>query len=94
MDLYRINKDEGGRLSSSHIGIRNIPSHVCYDDTKHYQVKSEHRRIQNPFKHLRRHVFALTVNGLNWLTHYAKTLHLRCLKRFEEASAEKQGAQV
>ena len=42
-----------GRLSSSHLGIRNIPSDVCYDDTKHYQVQSEHRRIQNPFKHLR-----------------------------------------
>ena len=42
-----------GRLSSSHVGIRNIPSDVCYDDKKHYQVQSEHRRIQNPFKHLR-----------------------------------------
>ena len=42
-----------GRLSSSHVGIRNIPSDVCYDDTKHYQVQSEHRRAQNPFKHLR-----------------------------------------
>ena len=26
-----------GRLSSSHVGIRNIPPDV-YDDTKHYQV--------------------------------------------------------
>ena len=24
-----------GRLSSSHVGIRNIPLDVCYDDTKH-----------------------------------------------------------
>ena len=24
-----------GRLSSSHLGIRNIPSNVCYDSTKH-----------------------------------------------------------
>ena len=24
-----------GKLSPSHIGIRNIPSDVCYDDTKH-----------------------------------------------------------
>ena len=24
-----------GNLSPSHIGIRNIPSDVCYDDTKH-----------------------------------------------------------
>ena len=38
------------RLSSSHIGIRNIPSDVCYDDTEHYQVQSEHRRILNPLK--------------------------------------------
>ena len=29
-----------GRLSSRHLGIRNIPSDVCYDDTKH-QVYSE-----------------------------------------------------
>ena len=36
-----------GRLSSSHLGI-NIPSDVCYDDTKHYQVQSEQTRIQNP----------------------------------------------
>ena len=35
-----------GRLSSSHVGIRNIPSDVCYDDPKHYQVlQSEQRRI-------------------------------------------------
>ena len=24
-----------GKLSPSHIGIRNIPSDVCYDDTKY-----------------------------------------------------------
>ena len=29
-----------GRLCSSHLGIRNMPSDVCYDDTKHYQVQS------------------------------------------------------
>ena len=34
-----------GRLSSSHLGIRNIPSDVCYDDRKHFKVQSEHRRI-------------------------------------------------
>ena len=34
-----------GRLSSSHVGIWNIPSDVCYDDAKHYQVQSEQRRI-------------------------------------------------
>ena len=42
-----------GILSSSYVGIRNIPWDICYDDTKHYQVQSEHRRTQNPFKHLR-----------------------------------------
>ena len=41
-----------GRLSSSCLGIRNIPSDVCYDGTKHNQVQSEHRRMQNTFKHL------------------------------------------
>ena len=46
-----------GILSSSHVGIRNIPSDVCYDDIKHYQVRSEHRHIQNPFIHLRWSVF-------------------------------------
>ena len=68
------------RLPSSHVGIRNIPSDVCYDDTKQYQKQSEHKRIQNLFKHLRLSVFALTMNGFHWLTDYAKTPHLR----FEE----------
>ena len=35
-----------GRLFWSRGGIRNIPSDVCYDNTKHCQVQSEHRRIQ------------------------------------------------
>ena len=47
-----------GRLSSIHLRIRNIQSAVCYDDTKHYKVQSEHRSIQNPFKHLRGSAFA------------------------------------
>ena len=47
-----------GRLSSSHLGIRNIPSDVCYDGTKHYQMQSEHRHMQNPIKHLKGSVFA------------------------------------
>ena len=41
-----------GRLPSSQVEIRNIQSDVCCDDTKQHQVQSEHRRIQNPFKHL------------------------------------------
>ena len=46
------------RLSSSHLGIRNIPSNVCYDGRKHDQVQSEHMRIQNPFKYLTGNVSA------------------------------------
>ena len=71
-----------GRLSSSHLGFRSIPSDVCYDDTKQYQVRSEHRRIQNTFKHRRGSAFAYTVNSLKSLTGYTKTLHLICLKGF------------
>ena len=37
-----------GKLSWSHLGIQDIPSDVCYDDTKHYQLQSEHKRIQTP----------------------------------------------
>ena len=71
-----------GRLSSTHVGIRNIPSDVCYNVTKHYQVQSEHRRTQNSFKHLRWSVFAQIVNTLKSLIGYAKKLHPRCLKGF------------
>ena len=49
---------KGGRLSSSHAGIRNIPSDICYDDANHYLVESEHRHTQNTLKHLRLSVFA------------------------------------
>ena len=54
-------------------------------------MKSERRRIQNLFKHLRRSVFAQTVNGLKSLTEHAKTLHLRCLKGFWICFCWKQG---
>ena len=67
-----------GRLSSSHVGIRNIPSDVCYDVTKHYQVQSEHKRTQNSLKRLRWSVFAQTGNTLKSLTGNSKKLHLRC----------------
>ena len=73
---------KGRQLSPSHIRIQNIPSNVCYDDTKHCKMKSECRRIQNLFKHLRWCIFAQTVNGLKSLTGHAKTLHLKCLKGF------------
>ena len=71
-----------GRLSSSHVGNRNIPSDVCYDVTKHYQVQSEHRGTHNPFKHRRWSAFAQTVNTLKSVTGDAKKLHLRYLKGF------------
>ena len=45
------------RLFLSHLGIRNVPLDVYYDDTKHYQVQSEHKRYQNTFKHLRGRIF-------------------------------------
>ena len=32
-----------GRLSTSQVGIQNIPSDVFYDDKKHYQVQSEEK---------------------------------------------------
>ena len=47
-----------GRLFSSHLEIRNIPSNICYDDKKHYQVQSEDGRIQKLFKQLRGSGFA------------------------------------
>ena len=71
-----------GTLSSSHAGIRNIPSDGSNDDTKHYQQQSEHRHIQNPLKHLRWSIFAKRVNTVQSLTDYTKTLHLKCLKEF------------
>ena len=70
------------RLSSSHLGIQNIPSDVCYDDKNYYQAQAEHRRIPNPFKHLREIVFDKTGDRLKSLTGYDKILHLRCLKGF------------
>ena len=36
-----------GRWSSSHVGVWNIPSDTCYDDTKHYQVQSERRTLSS-----------------------------------------------
>ena len=71
-----------GKLSPSHIGIRNIPSDVYCDNAKQFSMKSEHMHIQNLFKHLRWSAFAQTVNGLKLLTGHEKTLHLRCLKGF------------
>ena len=71
-----------GKLSPSHIGIRNAPSDVCFDDTKHCWMKSELRCIQKLLSHLRWSVFAQIVSGLKSLTGHTKTLHLRCFKGF------------
>ena len=57
VDAFFLKYSKEGRLSSSHVGIRSIPSEICYDDTKHYQLQSEHRRTQNLFKHLSWSVF-------------------------------------
>ena len=80
-----------GRVSSSHVGTRNISSDVCYDVTKHYQVQSEQRRTQSPFKHLRWSLFTQTVNTFKWLTGYAKKSILDVWRGFEYVSAAKQG---
>ena len=80
-----------GTLSSSYVGNRNIPSDVCHDVTKHYQVQSEHRRTQNPFQHLRWIVFAQTVNTLNSFTGCAKNSVLDVWMGSGYASAAKQG---
>ena len=50
-----------GRLSSCLAGIRNIPSDLCYNVTKHFPVQSEHSCTQNPFKHRKWSVFAQIV---------------------------------
>ena len=35
--LFFLKYSKEGRLSSSYVGIRNVSSDICYDDTKHYQ---------------------------------------------------------
>ena len=57
VDAFFLKYSKESILSLSHVGIRSIPSEICYDDTKHYQLQSEHRRTQNPFKHLNWSVF-------------------------------------
>ena len=54
--LHRIHKGKGDEPLPL-LAFRRFPSDICYDDTKHCQVQSERRRIQNPFKHLRGNVF-------------------------------------
>ena len=80
-----------GRLSSSHLRIRNILSDVCYEVTKHYQVPAEYMRTQSLLKHLRWAFFAQTVNTLKSLTGDAKKSILDVWRGSEYASAAKQG---
>ena len=58
VDQYFLKYSKESRLSSNHVGIRNVLSVVCYDDRKHYQVQSQPKPIKNPFKYLRWSVFA------------------------------------
>ena len=88
--FLKYSKEGSLSLSSSHAGIRNIPSDICPGVTKHYHI-TMCRRTQNPFKHLRWNVFAQTVYTLKSLTEYVKKPHLTRLKGFEYASAAKQG---
>ena len=44
-----------GRLCSSDVGIRNIPSDVCYNDLKNYQVQSEKAGVRCAKRTLLRH---------------------------------------
>ena len=41
VDAIFLKYQKEGRLSLSHLGVQNNLSDVCYDDIKHYQVKSE-----------------------------------------------------
>ena len=56
-NAFFLKHSEEDRLSSNHVESGNMPSDIWYDDTRHYHVQSEQRRIQNPFKHLRWTVF-------------------------------------
>ena len=58
VNVISLKYSKEGILCWSHLGIRNIRSDVCYDDTKHYQVQSERKRIQNFLKHVGGNVFA------------------------------------
>ena len=44
-----LKRSNEGRLSSSHVGVQNIPSDVCYNNTKH-QVQSENKAGVRCFK--------------------------------------------
>ena len=78
---------EESRLSSSHVEMK-YPIRCLLSWPKHYQAQSEHRRIQNHFKHLRWSVFAYKFNGLKSVTdacydcikHYQIQSEHRCIQ--------------
>ena len=49
VDAIFMKHSKEGRLSSSHVGVRNIPSVVCYNNTKH-QMQSENKAGVRCFK--------------------------------------------
>ena len=62
-----------GRLSSNHVGIRNISSDVCYDGTEHYQAQSV-KSVQKELSTLLGKILNISMNLANvWL----------CNERFE-----------
>ena len=85
------------KFSSSQLGIRNIPSDIWhnpirYDDTKHYQVQSEHRCIQIPLKHLKGSVNWIHKSTLSYMFEGVLNTPLlnagvRCTKRTLDAIA-------
>ena len=73
-------------LCRSHVGIRNVPLDVCYDDTKHYQVPSENQgRCKVHKKKLLGHCIKCRVN-LNDIRFFYKkpffSIQPRCCLNF------------
>ena len=69
-------------LSSSHVGILNIPSDIYYGYTKHYQLQSEHRCTQNPYQASKIECFCVNSQCLKVVNWIHKTLQLRCFQGF------------
>ena len=74
-----------GRLSSSHLGIRNILSmfaiyHILLHKTLPGAIWTQ--TYSEPLQTSKKECFCVKVNSLKSLTVYAKILHLRCLKGF------------
>ena len=71
-------------ISSSHVGIRNIPTDNRYLLRWHKTLPSAicTQAYSEPNQAFKIECFVQTVNILKSLTGYPKTLHLRCLKGF------------